>query len=459
MDKKTMGAFLAALRKTHGYTQQEVADKLNISNKTVSKWERDDGCPEIMMLPAIAELYGVTVDEILRGERIIKTESEQINEEKTEKRAKYIFNRAFSRFTNLSLVSISLGVLASILAFLTWELSYTYATETVCILLAVITSCASVIIQIVSFNNFRINFTDDENIIDENITTNAKKKALLYLCTTVGFAFYTVFYLVIVYINIIEPYAMIPIGIFTGGVVAFIIYTVMCRQINITKQEKTQLAPEFITYRKKHIRKTVIFVSVVMIFCLTFPFAQVLYSSLVTLNGYSFSEAAEYNYESVEAAEHDYLKLKSFFLYGKTLYKKDVGSVIIDPDSADAFFVYKLNANCIDAEFDADGNVISADYEIITEAAQNVAFDSYEEAENFTYDQCWTNTDISPYDLTKNVSFNDEDMSVKYTTPINFFLALDILPVFLLIGSCVSIIAAIISFIIYTNRRRKTTAV
>ena len=42
-----MGAFLAALRKANGYTQQEVADKLNVSNKTVSKWECDDGCPEI----------------------------------------------------------------------------------------------------------------------------------------------------------------------------------------------------------------------------------------------------------------------------------------------------------------------------------------------------------------------------------------------------------------------------
>ena len=74
MEKKTMGAFLAALRKANGYTQQEVADKLNVSNKTVSKWERDEGCPEIMMLPLIAELYSVTVDEILRGERINREE-------------------------------------------------------------------------------------------------------------------------------------------------------------------------------------------------------------------------------------------------------------------------------------------------------------------------------------------------------------------------------------------------
>ena len=38
MEKKTMGSFLAALRKAKGMTQQEVADRLNVSNKTVSKW-------------------------------------------------------------------------------------------------------------------------------------------------------------------------------------------------------------------------------------------------------------------------------------------------------------------------------------------------------------------------------------------------------------------------------------
>lgn len=459
MEKKTMGVFLAALRKTHGYTQQEVADKLNISNKTVSKWERDEGCPEIMMLPAIAELYGVTVDEILRGERIAKAETEQINEEKTEKRIKYLFEKSLSKYTNLSIIAITLGVLASILAFLTWELSYTYATITVCIILALLMCCASVIVQIVAFNNFRLNFTDEENIIDEHIAAKAMKKSLVYLGTVIGLVIVTVTGVIVNFIHGLVPYAFIPISIFVGGGVAFIIYTAMCRKMNITKTDATQLSPEFLAYRKKHIKKTAVFISVVMIFCLLFPFAQVIYSSVSTLNDYSFSEAAEYNYESFADAENDYNKLKDFFLNGKTLYKKDIGSSIIDPESADAFFVYKLTANCTDAEFDADGNVISADYDIYTEAAQNVAFDTYEESEEFTYRQCWTNTDLSPYDLTKNVSFNDADMSVNYTSPIDFSLVFDILPVFLIIACSSSSASAIISFIIYINKRKKSTNV
>lgn len=69
MEKKTMGSFMAALRKANGLTQQQVADKLNVSNKTVSKWECNEGYPEISMLPVIAELYSVSVDELLRGEK------------------------------------------------------------------------------------------------------------------------------------------------------------------------------------------------------------------------------------------------------------------------------------------------------------------------------------------------------------------------------------------------------
>lgn len=77
MEKKTMGFFMAALRKANGLTQQQVADKLNVSDKTVSKWECNEGYPEISMLPVIAELYSVSVDELLHGEKMAKAFDEE----------------------------------------------------------------------------------------------------------------------------------------------------------------------------------------------------------------------------------------------------------------------------------------------------------------------------------------------------------------------------------------------
>lgn len=69
MAQKSVGEFLAALRKAHGLTQQQAADRLCVSNRTVSAWENNAALPDVLLLPAIAKLYGVSVDEILAGEK------------------------------------------------------------------------------------------------------------------------------------------------------------------------------------------------------------------------------------------------------------------------------------------------------------------------------------------------------------------------------------------------------
>ena len=73
MDTMKTGSYLAALRKDAGMTQQEAADRLGVSNKTISKWESGGGFPDIAILPALAELYGVTADDILAGETVRRT--------------------------------------------------------------------------------------------------------------------------------------------------------------------------------------------------------------------------------------------------------------------------------------------------------------------------------------------------------------------------------------------------
>lgn len=67
--RMTIAANIAYYRKQHGQTQAELAEKLNYSDKSVSKWERGDGTPDVYVLSQIAGLYGVTVNDLISPER------------------------------------------------------------------------------------------------------------------------------------------------------------------------------------------------------------------------------------------------------------------------------------------------------------------------------------------------------------------------------------------------------
>ena len=64
--KKTLGTMIAELRKQHGMTQMELAEKIGVTDKAVSKWERDLSCPDINSLPNLAEILGVSVEKLMQ---------------------------------------------------------------------------------------------------------------------------------------------------------------------------------------------------------------------------------------------------------------------------------------------------------------------------------------------------------------------------------------------------------
>ena len=70
--KKTLGTMIAELRKQHGMTQLELAEKMGVTDKAVSKWERDLSCPDINSIPTLAEVLGVSVEELMQ----VKKEAE-----------------------------------------------------------------------------------------------------------------------------------------------------------------------------------------------------------------------------------------------------------------------------------------------------------------------------------------------------------------------------------------------
>ena len=73
MNNTQIGLFIKHLRKEKNLTQKELANKLNITDRAISKWERGLGCPEISLLEQLAITLDVTVLEILKGERLNNT--------------------------------------------------------------------------------------------------------------------------------------------------------------------------------------------------------------------------------------------------------------------------------------------------------------------------------------------------------------------------------------------------
>lgn len=85
----SIGKTIAELRKEKGWTQVELAEKLQVSDKAVSKWEKDDAFPSVEFFPTLAELFGVSIDYIMTG----KVESVNLDDMDATKRMFYLIER------------------------------------------------------------------------------------------------------------------------------------------------------------------------------------------------------------------------------------------------------------------------------------------------------------------------------------------------------------------------------
>ena len=124
MEKKTIGKFISALRKANGMTQKELGEKLFVSDKTVSRWECDECTPELSLIPSIAEIFGITTDELLRGERN-NPDREATSEDvaskqkaKSDKQFNLMLHRNNCKYKNLTLISVGITILGFIAALI-----------------------------------------------------------------------------------------------------------------------------------------------------------------------------------------------------------------------------------------------------------------------------------------------------------------------------------------------------
>ena len=105
MKKQTLGMMISSLRKEKGMTQLELAEKMGVTDKAVSKWERDLSYPDINSIPKLAEVFGVSVDELMQ----VKTE---IKENMSKNKIDGIVD------TVLKGVGVAMGIAVTVLAIL-----------------------------------------------------------------------------------------------------------------------------------------------------------------------------------------------------------------------------------------------------------------------------------------------------------------------------------------------------
>ena len=108
MNQEKIGKFIAKCRKDKNLTQSELADKLNISNKAISKWETGRGMPDASIMLELCTYLGITVNELLSGEKLEEREYKEkaneniINIAKESEKNKKVKNKIIIIYTEIS---------------------------------------------------------------------------------------------------------------------------------------------------------------------------------------------------------------------------------------------------------------------------------------------------------------------------------------------------------------------
>ncbi len=444
MMKNSIGAFLSSLRKEKGYTQQEVADKLNISNKTVSKWECDDGYPEIMMLTAIADLYSVTVDEILRGERakneekIISSETamqtDNVSFENHSPREKS-FEKAMRKFWNCSVIAVCLDGFTLFVTYIAVLLEYIISLGFIGFILVGVVLFSAIAVTAITVNNLKTTLKAEE--ADRKKLCVARRKInKLIICT----AYFVCTSLMICVggtnSNYIDP-AIICIAV---PIVNFVVFTFIY-SIFFNRREVTENNGNVTALKRKYLKVTSIVTLIVVVMISFFtPLLIALANHSETSNGYStdvYSEGKEYN------------KMKNIVENGGTVYEM----VYMNPDTLQA---------CVNEAFYTSVRNKEGYYVFRDEVENNIikAFETSEELEQFA-DECISQEQVTFLTVQENIMFFGNNNGVKYSDVIGQnkkkSMYLELLPVTVVIGLNTGLVIISVSMIFY-NRKKSLIA-
>ncbi len=122
--EQTLGKRIVMHRKRLGLTQEQLAESLGVTSQAVSKWENDQSCPDISMLPKLAQLFGISVDSLLGNETQPVYEAEIVQPEKEKKNWEFHWNPGKHSQIGLAVLILAMGIQLILSIYLQRDLSF-----------------------------------------------------------------------------------------------------------------------------------------------------------------------------------------------------------------------------------------------------------------------------------------------------------------------------------------------
>ena len=374
MERKTIGGFIAALRKANGMTQKDLAEKLNVSDKTISRWERDDGTPDLAVIPVIAEIFNVTCDELIRGKRkspVERAETAEASEStsKTEKQRQHLLKSTLSQYKNHTYIAIGISVVGLIAALIC---NLAFLKAVLGFFLGAIFFSASIVCQAIFVN--KAFFSVDDTELDERVLSDFKKKVINFaeisIGLTISFIGFTIpLILPDAYMGINSD-SMLILGTI-GAAVLLLIYSVVLYFLNafLLKKDVYSLSEkETAIYKRNHKLKRTCAIVLVVFLGITFighQFATSIWGPYSIMNGTTFED-----YDSfVKFMEQNILPEQqnnssddsSSEIVGDTIYYDEYGNEISEEEALTRR-LEDLSGNVVCEYIDRNKSVISIRY-------------------------------------------------------------------------------------------------
>ena len=337
MEKKTIGKFISALRKANGMTQRELGEKLFVSDKTVSRWECDECTPELSLIPTIAEIFGITTDELLRGERnnperetVITEETVAKQKAKSDKQFRLMIDSAKRKYQNLSLISVGISILGFLAAVIATS---GFHQSLLAFCLAAAFGIASEICQICFVVNARILADEDDDTYTERIEAFNTQTAR----TAVKISFFNIL-LVIFCLPLVTLVSYANWGLAfeewlvcglvfsaVGLAVCYILYTLFIRKALCKKGLLVFDEKQHTVIRKNHkllIKTVIISVAIALAFCI----CSIIWDNIglnITVKSYTFDNCDDFKI-FMESDHDEWSEVK----YG---YADENGNVVVYP--------------------------------------------------------------------------------------------------------------------------------